>query len=70
MVKINGGKVIASGGYGCVFMEALKCKGSSKRQRGKISKLMTIKHSESEYDEINNRTQLNPRPVRMGILIY
>jgi len=53
MVKINGGKVIASGGYGCVFMEALKCKGSSKRQRGKISKLMTIKHSESEYDEIN-----------------
>ena len=23
-----------------------------------------------EYDEINNRTQLNPRPVRMGILIY
>tara|TARA_B110000285_G_scaffold116815_1_gene132391 strand:+ start:347 stop:1723 length:1377 start_codon:yes stop_codon:yes gene_type:complete len=53
MVKINGGKVIASGGYGCVFMEALKCKGSSRRQRGKISKLMTVKHSESEYDEIN-----------------
>ena len=27
----KGGKVIASGGYGCVFDPALKCEGASKR---------------------------------------
>ena len=31
--KINkGGKVIASGGFGCVFNPALKCQGKSKRE--------------------------------------
>ena len=46
--KINktiGGNAIASGGYGCVFSPALQCDGSSKRQIGKISKLMTEKHA-------------------------
>ena len=42
--KINkGGKVIASGGCGCVFNPALKCEGDSKRESKKISKLMTQK---------------------------
>ena len=41
-VKI-GGKVIASGGYGCVFNPALRCKGKN-RVKNKISKLMTKKH--------------------------
>jgi hypothetical protein len=53
--KINktiGGKAIASGGYGCVFSPALQCDGSSKRQIGKISKLMTEKHAKKEYEEI------------------
>ena len=53
--KINktiGGKAIASGGYGCVFSPALQCDGSSKRQLGKISKLMTEKHAKKEYEEI------------------
>ena len=36
----KGGKVIASGGYGCVFDPALKCEGSSKRDSNKISKLI------------------------------
>ena len=49
-VKI-GGKVIASGGYGCVFNPALKCKGKN-REKNKISKLMTRKHAISEYNEI------------------
>jgi len=49
----KGGKVIASGGFGCVFNPALKCKGTTKRENGKISKLMTEKHATSEYEEIN-----------------
>ena len=38
----KGGKVLASGGYGCVFTPALKCEGAKKRETGKISKLMTM----------------------------
>ena len=50
--KIIGGKTIASGGYGCVFSPALKCEGTTKREIGKISKLMTEKHAKKEYEEI------------------
>ena len=49
----KGGKVIASGGYGCVFNPALKCEGSTKREKDKISKLMTERHASEEYEEIN-----------------
>ena len=41
MKNDKGGKVLASGGYGCVFTPALKCEGAKKRETGKISKLMT-----------------------------
>jgi len=54
--KLNhkkGGKAIASGEFGCVFSPSLKCKGSSKRENNKISKLMTEKHAIEEYEEIN-----------------
>ena len=51
-VKLTGGKVIASGGYGCVFSPALRCEGSKKRENNKISKLMTEKHTLKEYEEI------------------
>jgi len=52
-MKINtGGKVIASGGYGCVFSPALKCEGATKREIGKISKLMTSTRAKDEYAEI------------------
>jgi serine/threonine protein kinase len=50
----KGGKVIASGGYGCVFNPALKCEGASKRESKKISKLMTDRHATQEYEEINS----------------
>jgi len=50
----KGGKVIASGGYGCVFDPALKCEGATKRETKKISKLMTERHAIQEYEEINN----------------
>jgi len=49
-----GGKVLASGGFGCVFSPALKCKGEKKRQSGRISKLMTEKYAIEEYEEINS----------------
>jgi serine/threonine protein kinase len=48
-----GGKVLASGGYGCVFSPALKCEGEKKRATGKISKLMSDRHATEEYEEIN-----------------
>lgn len=50
----SGGKVIASGGFGCVFLPSLKCKGSNKREKNTVSKLMTIKNAKDEYHEIRN----------------
>ena len=47
-----GGKVLASGGFGCVFSPALKCEGTKKRETNRISKLMTEKHTLKEYEEI------------------
>jgi len=52
----NGGKVIASGGFGCVFLPSLKCKNKN-RIPNNISKLMTIKNAISEYEDI---TQFKP----------
>jgi hypothetical protein len=49
----TGGKVIASGGFGCVFSPSLKCKGK-KRDKNKISKVMTRKHAIAEYNEITS----------------
>lgn len=51
-MTIKGGKVIASGGFGCIFKTALKCKDKKFREKGKVSKLMTEKHALSEYNEI------------------
>jgi len=53
----RGGKVIASGGYGCVFNPALKCEEASKRESNKISKLMTDRHAIQEYEQINSLKQ-------------
>ena len=56
----QGGKVLASGGFGCVFTPALKCEGAAHREKGKVSKLMTEKHAISEYREINSfKTKLD-----------
>jgi hypothetical protein len=53
VIKKNGGKVIASGGFGCVFNPALLCKNTTKRDKNKVTKLMKTKHAISEYNEIN-----------------
>jgi serine/threonine protein kinase len=54
MYKNKGGKVIGSGGFGCVFDPPLKCLNSRKREKNKISKLMIEKYAVSEFEEITN----------------
>ena len=50
----KGGRVLASGGFGCVFTPALKCEGATQREQNKVSKLMTSEHAISEYKEITS----------------
>ena len=54
--KINktkrGGKVLSSGGFGCVFKPALKCKTQKLRRKNGVSKLMKKKHVAKEYGEV------------------
>jgi hypothetical protein len=54
----KGGKVLASGGFGCVFTPALKCKNTNSRENNKVSKLMGTKYAREEYDSINNIKRL------------
>lgn len=55
----KGGKVLASGGFGCVFYPALQCsktksksKKKSKSNSNSVSKLMLTKHAKKEYQLI------------------
>ena len=50
----KGGNVLASGGYGCVFKPALKCENTNKREKNKISKIMTERHAIEEYGKITS----------------
>lgn len=54
---IKGGKVIGSGGFGCIFKPALKCKNKD-RQNNKISKLMKKKYAVKEYSDIKKYKSL------------
>ena len=57
-----GGEVIASGGFGCVFKPALACRDGKRKSNG-VSKLMTLKHANAEYDEITKiKDKLNKIP--------
>lgn len=51
-IRAVGGQAIGAGGYGCVFRPALKCKHKERSSSNKVSKLMTAKHSEQEYNDI------------------
>ena len=54
MKNCKGGKALASGGFGCVFSPALRCKGNASRTpKNGISKLMKEKYAFKEYEEIN-----------------
>jgi serine/threonine protein kinase len=48
----SGGKIINSGGFGCIFKPALKCENAEDRVDNNITKLMTNKHAQEEYDLI------------------
>jgi serine/threonine protein kinase len=50
----KGGNILASGGFGCVFSPALKCKDQETVKEGTISKLMLEKYTTQEYDKIVN----------------
>lgn len=55
MTHINnfeGGKVIDSGGYGCIFSPSLKCPGMQQNSN-EISKLMPNNYSTEEYNLLN-----------------
>lgn len=49
----KGGSVLASGGFGCVFSPALLCKGEQQRKSNTVSKLMTTRYANEEYNFIN-----------------
>jgi len=49
----KGGKVIESGGFGCIFKPSLKCKGKP-RSEGTVTKLMKKKYAIEEYGDIEN----------------
>ncbi len=54
----KGGKVMASGAFGCVFTPALKCEDATRRDKNKISKLMIDRYALQEYEEINKTKKL------------
>ena len=50
-----GGKVITSGGFGCIFKPALTCDNNSNSEinnSSRITKLMTTKNATDEYTQI------------------
>jgi len=52
-----GGKIIASGGFGCIFDPPLLC-DTNQTNKNQISKLMTDKKAKDEYNEIQNIRQI------------
>lgn len=50
--SIIGGKVLASGGFGCIFQPALKCKNDKDRSSNNVSKLMKKTYALKEYAEV------------------
>jgi len=56
---VVGGKALTSGGFGCLFKPALKCKNTLNYDRIQddgqlVTKLMTKKHAKDEYKQITN----------------
>ena len=61
LINQNGGKVINSGGFGCIFDPSLKCENtenSNESSHNKISKLMITKYAQYEYDQIEKYNDL------------
>jgi hypothetical protein len=62
VIKQTGGKVINSGGFGCIFYPSLKCENTEKinksQSHNEISKLMITKYAEYEYNQIEKYRKL------------
>ena len=55
----SGGEALASGGFGCIFKPALKCKNKKERVEG-VSKMSIEQHGKQEMDEIDKiKVKLN-----------
>ena len=46
-----GGAAIAAGGFGCIFFPPLKCKGEERPTGKVVSKLLTTRNAEKEFNE-------------------
>jgi serine/threonine protein kinase len=57
-----GGEALASGGFGCIFKPALKCKGSADRTKG-VSKMSIEQHGKQEMKEIE-KIKANLRKIK------
>ena len=63
MNYIKGGKVVDSGGYGCLFVPPLLCKGDNTKKKNIISKLMTKRLANREHkNNINIQKKLSSIP--------
>ena len=51
----SGGEALASGGFGCIFKPALKCKNKKERVEG-VSKMSIEQHGNQEIDEIDKKS--------------
>ena len=64
MNSLTGGKVINSGGFGCIFLPEIICKSNKKNDKNKhnktkkISKMMLNRHASDEYNQIMKIKQL------------
>jgi serine/threonine protein kinase len=57
--SLNGGKVIGSGGFGCVFKPAIKCKDEKRNENDdKITKLMKKKYANIEFKGIQKYREM------------
>ena len=59
MDTTTGGKVINSGGFGCIFLPEIICKNRTKKNKTKrISKMMLNRHASDEYNQIMKIKQI------------
>ena len=61
LINQNGGKVVNSGGFGCIFNPSLKCENTElnkSKSHNKISKLMMTKYAQYEYNQIEKYRKL------------
>lgn len=59
----HGGKLIGQGSYGCVFRPMIPCKGSNKRKKGIVSKLISKNDAQEELSEALRIDKLDPTGI-------